>query len=292
MTSFGLMAARHEGVEAALGSLVSFVDEDVQVQASWFEGVKDTMLDADVELVTGPILPSYEVPPPHWVESLWVENGSGRHNAYLAVLDLGSACAQISPTLVWGANFSFRRATFYRVGGSHPDAFPPRWALYQGNGETALAIRIGAASGAAVYEPRCGVRHSVPVSRLEASYFLRRALSFGMEASYTHLRSEHGLGPRDGVLLASGEASTSWARWARSRLRPTWLGRIKRQTSSAYARKRVFTGRPADVHHALRRARQEGHAWHREAALRDPVLMEWILRPNYLGVNGELPPRH
>lgn len=289
MSSFGLMAARHEGVEAARGDLVSFVDEDVQVQASWFEGVYDAMMDGDVELVTGPILPSYEAPPPHWLDSLWVGSGSGRIHGYLAILDLGSAFLRISPKLVFGANFSFRRETFISVGGSNPDAFPPQWELYQGNGETALAIRIGAASGNAVYEPRCSVRHSVPLSRLNVGYFQWRARCFGMEASYTELRREHGLGPGEGVPLVCSPTGTSWTRRARARLRPTWLGRTKRQVSSVFARRHAVLDDFPDIQNALHIARRDGYETHRAAATRDPVLMEWILRPNYLGVNGELP---
>lgn len=289
MRSFGLMAARHEGVEVARGNLVSFIDEDVHVQASWFEGVYDAMLDADVELVTGPILPSYEVPPPQWVDSLWVESGSGRYHGYLALLDLGSAFSPISPTLVWGANFSFRRETFISVGGSNPDAFPPQWNLYRGNGETALAIRIGAASGNAIYEPRCGVRHSVPLSRLNVGYFEWRARCVGMEASYTALRREHGLGPKEGVPLVPNPTGTSWAQRARARLHPTRLGRTKRQVSSVFARKHAIPDDRLDIQNALHIARRDGYESHRAAAERDPVLMEWILRPNYLGVNGKPP---
>ena len=44
------------------------------------------------------------------------------------------------------------------------------------------------------------------------------------------------------------------------------------------------------LRHALHDARREGFAAHRAAALAEPALMEWILRPDYLGANGELPP--
>lgn len=289
MSSIGLMAARHEGVKAARGDLVSFIDEDVQVHASWFEAIYDAMLDADVELVTGPILPSYEAPPPRWVDSLWAESGSGRNHGYLALLDLGSASSRISPTLVWGANFSFRRGTFITVGGSNPDAFPPLWELYQGNGETALSIKIEAASGIAVYVPRCSVSHSVPLSRLNLGYFQRRARSFGIEASYTDLRMEHDLGPSEGVPQMRSETGQGWTRRAKASLRYTWLGRAKRRVCSDLTRKHTATDECAQVRNALRSAWWDGYDSHRAAARRDPALMEWVLRPNYMGVNAGLP---
>jgi len=295
MSSVGLMAARHEGAEAARGELVSFVDEDVLVEASWFEGVRDAMLDDAVELVTGPILPLYEAPPPPWLESLWVGSEAGRHTGYLAMLDLGAEPRRIVPTLVFGANYSFRRATFFRVGGSHPDAFPRHRELYQGNGETALSIRIGAASGHAVYEPRCGVRHIVPPSRLTVTYLEEKARGFGVEASYTELRRDHGLGPQDGVAPLCDLVDARSRGGARKRRDTAPRGSAGEPDDAS----RGVAGAPRDravpaglmsLTHALHDARREGFAAHRAAALAEPALMEWILRPDYLGANGELPP--
>ena len=52
------------------------------------------------------------------------------------------------------------------------------------------------------------------------------------------------------------------------------------------------TGEPEEVRQIrgkMRESYEAGYRYHQEAVKRDPKLLEWVLRENYLGENGKLP---
>jgi glucosyl-dolichyl phosphate glucuronosyltransferase len=288
MTEVGLMAARHQGVEAAGGAVVSFVDDDELMLPGWFEGVRSCLRDSRVALVTGPFVPRFEAKPPSWLEYLWHTDRHGRHMGELTLLDCGDVERDVDPTMVWGGNLTIRKRVFEEVRGSHPDYLPPPWEAFQGDGEVGLTVKVGAAGYRARYSPECAVLHAVPAERMTLEYLGRRAWFVGLHTSFTEARREQGMGADFGAPVAAV---------AQKRPLP-WraAGRVRRVARRGVARallpaKPVAVGEKMaeDVRRQLGEARQDGYLWHRQRLTSMPCLRAYVCRPDFLGANAALP---
>ena len=288
MADVGLMAARHEGVRAASGAVVSFVDDDEQLCPHWFEGVRSCLRDPRVVLVTGPFVPGFEAKPPSWLEYLWRTDRHGRHMGELTLLDGGDVEKDIEPAMVWGGNLTIRKRVFEEVRGSHPDYIPSPWEAFQGDGEVGLTVKVGAAGYRARYSPECSVLHAVPAERMTLDYLVRRAWFVGLHTSFTQARRENGMSARDGVPYEPAVQERPLSRRV--------AGGVGRRVRAGLARA-LLPGAPvsvpermaADVRRQLAEARQEGYRWHRERLASMPTLRGYVCRPDFLGVNGLLP---
>jgi glucosyl-dolichyl phosphate glucuronosyltransferase len=288
MTEVGLMAARHQGVEAARSTVASFIDDDELLCPGWFEGVRSCLRDPRVALVTGPFVPKYEGKPPSWLEYLWQTDRRGRYLGFLTLLDYGDVERDIEPIMVWGGNLTIRKQVFEEVRGSHPDFIPSPWEAYQGDGEGGLTVKVAAAGYRARYSPDCAVLHAVPAERMTLEYLSRRAWIVGVETSFTQSRRENGLGAGAGVPVAPVVQKRPLPRRA--------AGRVSRRVKSLMARALLPTtpvGGPektaVDVRRQLAEAHREGYRWHRERLASMSCLREYVSRPDFLGVNAVLP---
>jgi len=289
MDSIGLMAARHEGVAAGRGELVSFIDDDELVLPTWLEGVRGCFRDPTVGLVTGPFLPLFEADQPGWLNSLWVSSPHGHSMGYLTLLDYGEDESWIDADMVWGGNLSIRRTIFYEVGGSHPDYLPPPWQAFQGDGEGGLTVRVRAAGYRARYSPACGVLHAVPGERMTLEYLERRAWFIGLHSSFTHARREHLLGPTDGVPDLPIAQKRPLSRRIASHLRRSLCRGILPQQPGPILPSCALAQVVEDVKRRLAQAHQDGWDWHREKLSRSPSLREYVCRRDFLGANAVLP---
>lgn len=288
MTEVGLMAARHQGVEAASGTVVSFVDDDEQLCSGWFDGVRSCLGDPRVALVTGPFVPSFEAKPPSWLEYLWRANKYGRHMGELTLLDCGDAEKDIDPAMVWGGNLTIRKHVFEEVRGSHPDYLPTPWEAFQGDGEVGLTVKVGAAGYRARYSPECSVLHAVPAERMTLEYLRRRSWFVGLHTSFTQARREHGMSARQGVPDALVVPQRPLSRRAVGRARRVVRERMARALLPV-APVSVPEAQAVDVRRQLAQAHQAGYRWHRERLAATPSLREYVCRPDFLGVNGLVP---
>ncbi len=106
-TQRGLNAARNAGVTAAQGSLIVFVDDDVEAPPGWLHAVLDGAASApDHDVFGGPIRARLEGGGPH---------GCGRERPPITTLELGGGDRDVP--LVWGANLAIRSSAFDRLGG-------------------------------------------------------------------------------------------------------------------------------------------------------------------------------
>lgn len=278
----GLMAARHRGVELAHGHIISFLDDDSFVAKTWLEGIEQSFEDSKTVLVGGPNKPLFEVEPPSWVDDFWVRSGEGKWLGALSLLDFGNEGKEISPLFVFGCNYSIRKDIFMLAEGSHPDYMPREWRKYQGDGETALSVKVEALGYQAKYCPQCAIQHFVPGARMTLEYFGKRAYFVGWHQGFAAIRREHGLGPHNGVPAINSE---------RHRLRlPTFralLNRSRRSFSRFGMVKAVDEGAKIKKH--VEECYEKGLQDIRREAKKDDFLMEYILRPNFIGENAKLP---
>src|SRR5262245_49881809 len=135
--SAGLSGARNTGVRASSGGVVAFLDDDAAPREGWIAGLRDAYRDPDVLGAGGWIVPAWELGMPSWFpdEFLWVVGCSYR----------GLPTHGESVRNMIGANMSFRRSVFERVGGFNEGVGRGR-GLPLGCEETELCIRAARAA--------------------------------------------------------------------------------------------------------------------------------------------------
>jgi glycosyltransferase involved in cell wall biosynthesis len=272
MAPIGSTAARHRGVELARGEVISFLDDDSLVAQSWLLGVEEAFACSSPALVGGPVAPVYACEPPAWLEYFWEVKDGVKYHEYVSLVDGGSDSREMDTTLVFGCNMTTTKAMFLAAGGLDPDLMPPHLFLFQGGAETALSLRIAAMGHRAVYAPRCAIGHIVSRERMTPAYFQRRATTAGIKASFLAIRSSHGMRPEQGVLAS---AVPNWhPRSLRSRMRSRLSALRRRMREPSEVRR---------IRARVARARAAGWALHHNAAVADPLLLEYVLRDDYLG---------
>lgn len=172
----GLSGARNTGVEASRGAIVAFLDDDAAANPQWVESLKSGYEDETVLGVGGAIMPAWPEERPTFfpVAFDWVVGCTYE----------GLPLQRANVRNMIGANMSFRRDVFERIGGFDTGVgrnghFPV------GGEETELCIRAleTTSHGRIVYEPTASVKHNVMPERTTWRYFLTRCYAEGITKS-------------------------------------------------------------------------------------------------------------
>ena len=270
----GLHAGRHRGLHESSGEILTFIDDDIMPAPGWLDAIANTFNDPNVHLVGGPSLPLYEQAPPEWMEAFWTRTSDGKRSCgYLSLIDYGDKECEIEPTLVWGLNYSIRKKTLTDLGGFHPDGMPWKLRRYRGDGETAPSVEARRRGLKALYQPRACVYHKIPANRITVEYFERRAFLQGISDSFVELRQP--------PVNKSSDDKRNEIDWLLPlRILKTEFKKIFVPTSHDIFR---------DVKVRISQSYEAGMSFHQREVQNDPVLLEWVLRKNYLGENGRLP---
>src|SRR5579864_2211133 len=190
----GLLTGRHKGASLAKANIISFIDDDVELNPDWSVGIQKAFEeDEEVHLLTGPCLPKYETTPPQWLRYFWNTYPEGNDCPWLSLADRGDKIKEIDSLYVWGLNFSIRKRTFYNLDGFHPDNVPIEFQQFQGDGETGLARKAKENNYKALYLPNAMLHHFISKERLTIAYFEKRFYYQGVCDSFTQLRMDYGL---------------------------------------------------------------------------------------------------
>lgn len=258
----GLLTGRHRGAMEAGGEVLAYLDDDVLLGRSWYEGIRDAFGHDDVVLAGGPSRPLYQAPPPPWLSDFVQESEHGWQCGCLSLIDQGNETKVCPATLVWGLNYAIRKDALFQYGGFHPDCIPVAYRRYQGDGETGLSLAIERAGQQALYHPGMEVEHRIASGRLTPEAFEARAFYQGVCDSYTTIRA-------DGALVDHGLLRENFRA-----LRHAW--QVVSQKGAASMNRRYKTAHVA------------GFRWHRKQVQRDSGLLSWILQPDYF--DYRLPP--
>jgi glycosyltransferase involved in cell wall biosynthesis len=263
----GVHAARHGGVLEAKGDILAFVDDDIETDVDWLQGIADSFSDPTVKLVGGRNLPKYEVQPPAWLDWFWHDTPYGKACPHLSLMDFGDRVLEIDANYIWSQNLAISKQTFLELGGFHPDNFSSHLQHFQGDGETGLARKLKRSGYKAIYQPKAKILHQVSQSRITYDYFDRRFFSQGISDSFAAIRKNGG-------------------QLEKVRLKQKL---VDLQTNSKYSLKllkRKFDRQNLPERPILKErfnlAHQAGYNFHQTAVSKNPHLLEWVLKPDYL----------
>lgn len=232
--STGLTPARLAGINAARGDVLVFVDDDNVLDRRYLTAVAQSFAARPtLGVAGGPVAPIWETTPPEWTREF---------HSLLALRDLGPELriARGGGKEPWpdfapvGAGLAVRR--------SHAAAYaeavrrdPRRSRLDRSGGNLAsggdndLVFTTLHAGGDVGYFPDLGLRHLIPVSRLQPTYLAR--LNRGIMRTWVQVLALHGQCPwptisRVSVPLRSARAFLRARAWRGPAERVRWAGML------------------------------------------------------------------
>lgn len=270
----GSLAARHRGALEAKGDIFVFIDDDILTDPKWLESICQTFNnDMEVQLVGGRNLPRYESKPPEWIDLFWTDLPCGRMCIELSLLDLGKKVRVVDANYVWTLNFAIRKKAFFDLGGFHPDYMPKQLQHFQGDGETGLTMKANELGYKAIYQPKALIYHNIPPGRMTYEYFDARYFFQGVCNSFTEFRSQHGLYKPNALQSSDMRVTGSYIEKAKKNLRD-----IARQFNKNDYTKYLEQALRERFHTVF----LDGYRFHQEAVKKNPDLLEWVIRDNYL----------
>jgi glycosyltransferase involved in cell wall biosynthesis len=168
----GLSHARNRALKEARGEIVSYIDDDVQVDPGWLAAVAAAFERYSPAVVGGKSYLIYPGRRPAWVPE--------EFEFLLSKVDYGDQVIVDTNKDLYGLNFSVRKELAVQVGGFDPSLGRCGRSLRSGE-ESDLQRRICGVGRIAVYEPRAIVGHIVSPDRMKKRWWVRRLLAAGRE---------------------------------------------------------------------------------------------------------------
>jgi len=169
----GLSHARNRALQEAKGQIVSFLDDDVVVDAEWLTAVAGAFEEHAAAVVGGKSYLIFRSRRPAWL--------SEHYEFFLSRLDYGDRPIVGIDRDLYGLNFSVRKDIVLQAGGFDPSLGRCGGVSLRSGEESDLLRRIRALGGVAVYEPRAVVGHIIPGERLRMKWFIKRAFAAGVD---------------------------------------------------------------------------------------------------------------
>ncbi len=230
----GLSHARNAGIDCTKSPVISFTDDDVRVAPDWIASIKRAFDEhPEADFVGGKVLPKWPHEPPAWLDM--------NHWIPLALLDYGDAPFPVSaekPVCFVGANISFRREAFARVGLFTPDLQRVKDGIGSSEDHD-MQLRLWRAGRLGWYAPEASITAEVQLDRMAKAYHRKWFAGHGRFASM--MRKEEIFAPGGELFDGAANAATLFGTPGfiyRDLAKATahWLGATaRRQESSALA---------------------------------------------------------
>ena len=274
----GLNVGRHLGLKMATANIFTYADDDIEAFPTWLEAIAEAFKNKNVMLVGGKNLPKFECEPPDWVLAMWLQSkhSEGHFLGYLSILDFGDSIKEISPSYVYGCNFSIRKSILLEAGGFHPDAMPQELIRFRGDGETYVSRYILEQGYITLYHPKASVYHIVPKERMTESYFCKRAYNQGISKSFTQIRASGGLSEAPSLRCITDSRCETLRQMSPSNIVRAIGRRAKRVIERSI--KEPFD----EIKNKIAQASRAGWQFHQDEVRKDPKLLEYVLKQTYL----------
>jgi len=186
----GLHNGRHAGVKAAKGNILVFADDDIEAFPTWLSSINETFKNSEVVMVGGNNYPLFLQPPPFWLKQMWKKRTFGGHRfiSELSICEFNPNTKRISPSFIWGCNFSIRKNILLEAGGFHPDGMPKNLIKFRGDGETHVSKYVSDKNLKCMFNKGASIFHKVTAERMTIKYFYKRSFNQGISNSYSKLR--------------------------------------------------------------------------------------------------------
>jgi glycosyltransferase involved in cell wall biosynthesis len=163
----GRSSALNAGIRASSGGLVGMIDDDEEVDRTWYRVIAEAFRDNAVDFIGGPYVPRWGAPRPAWLGT--------SYRAAVGWVDGGSEIRPFGPGfegMLMGGNAVIRRAVLDRVGLYAVDLGRTAARLLSCEDED-MFQRLLAAGFRGFYRPDLVIHHFVAPERLEKGYFRR-----------------------------------------------------------------------------------------------------------------------
>jgi glucosyl-dolichyl phosphate glucuronosyltransferase len=174
----GRSAALNAAIAATDGDLVSMIDDDEEIDRSWFCCIERAFQDPDTDFIGGPYVPRWTMTPPEWLPS--------GYGAVIGRVDSGSETREYGPGfegMLMGGNAVIRRSVLARVGAYRTDLGRTATRLMSCEDED-MFKRLLAVGARGFYRPDLIIYHYVSPERVTKRYFRRwcfwRGVSLGI----------------------------------------------------------------------------------------------------------------
>jgi glycosyltransferase involved in cell wall biosynthesis len=171
----GRSPALNAGVAATTGSHVGFIDDDEEVDESWYEQIVSVFSDPEVDFIGGPYIPRFESAIPEWLPR--------EYNSVIGAVDGGTKRVPFDrnyPGILMGGNAVFKREILEKVGPYSTSLGRSGNRLLSCEDEE-MYERLLAAGARGWYVPELIIYHFVPTERLTKRY--HRAWCFWQSVS-------------------------------------------------------------------------------------------------------------
>jgi glycosyltransferase involved in cell wall biosynthesis len=159
----GKSHALNAGIAATSGELVGMIDDDEEIDRSWFLRINEIFARNDVDFVGGPYEPRWGAPPPSWLPR--------RYSGVIGIVNLGSEPRPYgADTILIGGNAVVRRSALKRLK-PYSTALGPQGDRYLADEDTEMYLRLIASGAKGLYLPDLIVYHYIHPERLTKHYF-------------------------------------------------------------------------------------------------------------------------
>ena len=173
----GRSSALNAGIAATDGDLVGMVDDDEEIDRSWYTCAYRAFSGGDIDFIGGPYVPRWGGPPPPWVPSNnsgVIGNITGSPDPYVYGTNEG---------ILMGGNAVLTRAVLRKVGPYSTD-LGRQGSRALADEDTDMYLRLLAAGASGMYLPDLIIYHYIHPERLTKRYFRSwhfwRGVSSGM----------------------------------------------------------------------------------------------------------------
>lgn len=160
----GKSYALNSGIAAAEGSVLAFMDDDVEVDPNWLNLLTAPFSQPKWAGAGGRVLPGAG-----FVPTEWMDTSSRDGLAPLAIFDLGPDAGELKEA-PFGTNMAFRKSMFDKFGVFRTDLGPQNGSEIRSE-DSEFGARLLAAGEPLWYEPAAIVYHYIPPARAQRKYF-------------------------------------------------------------------------------------------------------------------------
>jgi glycosyltransferase involved in cell wall biosynthesis len=210
----GRSSALNAGITGSKSELVGFIDDDEEIDPTWYEVVYQTFTSREVDFIGGPYIPKWEADPPAWLPM--------NHEGVIGLVDAGDKVIPYDenyPGILMGGNAVIRRDAIEKVG-LYMAELGRRGELLLAGEDEDMYRRLLATGAKGLYLPHLKVAHLIPASRLTKKYYRQWSFWRGVSCGVMDRTQPQKVTYLCGIpRYLFGDAARGMVRWTTGHLR-------------------------------------------------------------------------